>query len=274
MFRLLATDIDGTLLGPDGSLPSQNIVALRALHDAGITIVFCSGRSDISIRGIAAPILPPADDAYYIAFNGARIVTAGSRQMLSHRYVTPPAIRQVVHYAREHGLYIQGYRDDIFLVEKKTDFTDRYAHDTQTRYEVVPDLIEALPHGSPKLFFAATHEQLVPHRTQLLAMGEIDSPDGFTAMFSKPHYLEVIGWMVNKGDALAELAGTLGVPIGETLAVGDGDNDTDMIRAAGTGVAVNGSSAGATQAADQVLTSRAEDGVMKEVAERFFGLRA
>ncbi|TFH05999.1 MAG: HAD family phosphatase [Spirochaetales bacterium] len=267
MFQLLATDIDGTLLAPDGSLPPANRDALRRLHQAGVTIVFCSGRSDASIRGIASRILEPADDEYYIAFNGARTVTADTRTLISSRYVTPSAVRRVVEYSRDHGLYLQGYVEDAFLTEVKTEFTDRYAEATQTDYQVVADLADVMPQGSPKLLLVGAHEVLVPHRDALLSMGQ--GADGFSAMFSKPHYLEIVASGVDKGDALTRLAERLGIPREATFAVGDGDNDVEMIQAAGTGIAVNGSSSRAIAAADVVLNSSSEDGVMTEILERF-----
>ena len=269
MLQLLATDIDGTLLAPDGSLPTDNREQLRRLHQAGITIVFCSGRADVSVRGIASRILEPADDEYYIAFNGARTVTADTRSLISSRYVTPSALRKVVGYARDHGLYLQGYTGDLFLAEAKTEFTDMYAEATETTYRIVPDLAEALPAGSPKLLIVDTHETLLSHRDALAELGRSAGNDGFSTMFSKPRYLEIIAAGVDKGDALLRLSAKLGIPRANTFAVGDGDNDVAMIHAAGTGIAVNGASRAAIAAADVVLESRAEDGVMREILERF-----
>jgi len=273
MLRLLATDIDDTLLAPDGSLPEANHRALERLHGAGVTIVFCSGRSDVSIRGIAAPILEPDDDEYYISFNGARVVTANTRRIVSRRYVTPAAIEAIVAYGHEHGLQLQGYVDDDFLVEHADETTERYAAATGTAYRVVDDMVAALPEGSPKMLFVGDHDALVPHRDALREVGAaLPEADRFTPMFSKPHYLEMVAAGVSKGDALERLAAQLSVPIGETIAVGDGDNDVDMIRAAGTGVAVASAHASAREAADVVLESGAAEGAMGEVARRFFDL--
>lgn len=273
MFRLLATDIDDTLLAPDGTLPEANHRALQRLHEAGVTVVFCSGRSDVSIRGIAAPVLEPADDEFYISFNGARVVTADTRRIVSRRYVTPRAIETIVAYAHEHGLQLQGYAGDEFIVERADETTERYARATNTGYRVVADMHAALPDGSPKMLFVGDHEKLVPHRDALRETGaSLPEADRFTPMFSKPHYLEMVAAGVSKGDALRRLAEQLGIPIEATLAVGDGDNDVDMIRAAGTGLAVASAHASAREAADVVLETSAAGGAMEEIARRFFSL--
>ncbi len=271
MARLLATDIDDTLLARDGTLPPGNREALVRLHEAGIVIVFCSGRSDLSIRTVASRILDPADDEYYIAFNGARVVTADTRTDVAHRSVSPAATARIVAYAREHGLHLQGYIGDEFLVERASPAADRYARDTGTDYRVVGDLAAALPDGSPKLLLIGDPDSLLSHRDALVSIGE-SLPDDhrYGTMFSKAHYLEIVAAGVNKGYALRRLAGILGIPIEETIAVGDGENDAEMLRAAGTGLAVASAHPAARDAADVVLDSAAEEAAIAEVAARFF----
>ena len=271
MYRLLATDIDDTLLAHDGSLPPANRDALRRLHERGVIIVFCSGRSDLSIRTIAAGILEPDDDEYYIAFNGARIVTAATRTTVARRYVSSDAIEALADYAREADLHLQGYSADDFVVNAPSVLADRYAEATKTRYLVSNDLCAALPEGSPKLLFIGAHELLSRHRLGITTINDsLPEEDRFATMFSKPHYLEIVAAGVNKGTALVRLADILEIPRDETLAVGDGENDVEMIRAAGTGVAVADAHEGARDSADEVLASGADDGVMGEIERRFF----
>lgn len=267
MYRLLATDIDDTLLAPDGSLPDANRTAMRKLHEAGVAIVFCSGRADVSIRNIAKTILPLADDEFLVSFNGARVVTADTRRLVARQYVPPASIKRIASYARSHGLYLQGYIDDEFLVEQETEATSTYAASTNTNYRVVEDLGEALPEGSPKLLLIGDHDLLSAHRDRFA-----DEDGSIRLVFSKPHYLEIVAAGVNKGSALARLASQIGVPIEETVSVGDAANDAEMLRSAGMGVAVANAGGEAREAADVILESSSQDGVMKEIAARFFDL--
>lgn len=265
MYRLLATDIDDTLLAPDGSLPEANRVALRRLHEAGVAVVFCSGRADISIRAIAASILDLADDEYLVSFNGARVVTAQTRRVVARQYVPPTSVERIATYARDNDLYLQGYLGDEFLVERETEATRPYAEATKTSFRVVGDLASELPEGSPKLLLIGDHATLAHHRERLAALdGEV------RFVFSKPHYLEIVARGVNKGSALELLARELGVAIEETVAVGDAANDAEMLRAAGIGVAVANAREEAREAAGVILETSAEAGAMAEVARRFF----
>lgn len=276
MFRLLATDIDDTLLAHDGSLPEVNREVLARLHERGIVIVFVSGRADSSIQRVASRILQPDDDEYYIGFNGARVVTAASRTIVERAYVDQASIRQITAYCASHDLHVQAYEDDSFLFARmpadsrryadQADAADRYAEATGQAFRIVSDLSDALPDGSPKLLIIADHEELVPHRSALEKLGA----GRYTPMFSKPHFLEVVGAGVSKGAALRALASRLEIPIAETLAIGDGDNDAEMIAAAGLGVAVANAREKARAAATVILESDASSGAMAELERRFF----
>lgn len=264
MYKLLATDIDDTLIDEDHNLPPVNREILTRLHRHQVRIVFASGRADVSIQKVASAILEPADDEYYIAFNGARVVTAASRTVMSASSIASDAVALVVEYARRHGIYLQGYAQDEFLVEAECEDTRRYAASTGMRFRVVSDLAAALAAGSPKLLCIGDREALEPHRTRIAQIS------GCAALFSKTRYLEVIRPDVDKGKALRALARKLDIPIAETIAVGDSSNDVSMLRAAGVGIAVANATDEAKQAADVILSSFSHDGVLAEIAERFF----
>ena len=266
MYRLLATDIDDTILAPDGSLPEANRHALENLHRRGIAVVFSSGRATFSVREVAGRIITLADDEYIIGFNGARVVTAQSDRVLFQQLLPAEMLREVASYAREHDLLVQGYDSEEFIVEKDDPRCEDYSEDTGMEYRVVESIADALPGGSAKLLIIDEHENLLGHQKALekLADGRWD------VTFSKPHYLEIVSPGISKGEALRRLAEHLGVPIEETLAVGDSLNDRQMLEAAGLGVAVRNAREELKAIADVVLERTAQEGAIEELAERFF----
>jgi hypothetical protein len=266
MYRLLVADIDDTILDHDGSLPEANHRALEELHGRGIPVVFSSGRATVSVRDMARRILPLADDEYIISFNGARVVTADSGTVLFERLLPVELLREVTAYAREHGLVVQGYEGNRFLVEAQNPRSDAYAKDTAMEYRVVDRIPDELPGGSAKLLFIDDHEVLARHKPEL----ERRAAGRWTLTFSKPHYLELLSPGVNKGEALRRLAERLEIPISETLAVGDSLNDREMLEAAGLGVAVANAREELKAVADVVLERTAGDGAIAELTERFF----
>ncbi len=268
MYRLIATDIDDTILSPDGTLPETNRQALERLHSRGIAVVLSSGRATVSMQTVAAGILPPADDEYLISFNGARVSTLLSGHILFEKVLSPATVKAVMEYARAEGLLVQGYpREDGFITERRDRKSDIYTRETGMPYKVVPDLPEALPEGSPKLLIIDDPERLPTHQKRLRELAE----GTFDVLSSKRHYLEIVPAGVSKGDALIRLAEHLEIPIEETIAVGDSLNDVEMLRAAGLGVAVANARSELKTVADVVLERTAADGAIAEVEERFWG---
>lgn len=269
MYKLLATDIDDTVLATDGTLPDANRDAIRRLHEEGIVVVFSSGRADVSIRTVASRIVDLADDEYLISFNGARVVTALTGTPLVELPMSPEMVAEVLAYTRSRNLTIQAYTGERFLVEKDGPRPRRYGEDTGMHYDVVPDLAVAAEAagGSPKLLIIDEHEALAGHLPHLQALGR---DGGWTVTFSKPHYLEVVRAGVNKGIALRRLAEHLGIGIEDTVAAGDSLNDREMIEAAGLGVAVANAREELKAAADTVTARSADEGAIAEIAERYF----
>ena len=270
MYRLLATDIDDTILAPDGSLPESNRRALTDLHHRGIAVVFSSGRATCSLRAVAQRIIDLADDEYLISYNGARVTSALSGHPLVETPLDRDTLADILEYTRANKLLVHGYHEDAFLAEHSAPDHDRasetYATDTGMEWSVTPNIVSALPQGSPKLLIIHEHQALLRHREKLLEI----SAGRFDVMFSKPHYLEVVAHGVSKGAALTRLSQHLGIPIEETVAVGDSLNDREMILTAGVGLAVANAREELKDIADQVLRRSAADGAIAELAERYF----
>ena len=270
MYRLIACDIDDTILDEEGRLPDSNRNALRRLHEQGVAVVLSSGRATVSVRGIAEKIYPLTDDTYLLSFNGARVVTARSDRVLYEKFLEPQVVVDIADYARRESLILHGFSATAFITEPRGEPADersrKYGRDVAMERVVVPDLGAALPDGSPKLLVIDEHETLVRHRQQLKEIGA----GRLVSTFSKWHYLELVHPAVNKGAALHRLGEHLGIPVSEMLAVGDAPNDREMLAASGMGVAVANAHEELKQAADVVLDRSAGDGAVEEVERRFF----
>lgn len=266
MYRLLATDIDDTILAKDGSLPEANHRALESLHRRGIPVVFSSGRATVSVRAVARRIITLADDEYIIGFNGAKVVTAQSEKVLFQQLLPVEVIEEVTSYARDNKLLIQGYDAEQFIVEADDPRCKEYAADTGMNYRVVERIAGALPEGSAKLLIIDDHERLVAHKEEL----DKRSKGRWDVTFSKPKYLEIVSPGISKGEALRRLAEHLEIPIESTVAVGDSLNDREMLQAAGLGVAVANAREELKAVADVVLDRSADDGAIEELAQRYF----
>jgi HAD superfamily hydrolase (TIGR01484 family) len=198
------------------------------------------------------------------------VVTAASDRVLYEQFLSRDVVADVADYARQEELILQGFNASAFLSEARGEPADersrQYGRDVNMERIVVPILGEALPDGSPKLLIIDRHEELERHRPHIEEIGA----GRLTSTFSKWHYLEIIHPDVNKGAALIHLAEHLGIPISETVAVGDAMNDREMLAASGLGIAVANAHDELKQAADVVLSRTAGGGAIEEVEERFF----
>lgn len=270
MYRLLATDIDDTILTKGGVLPKANHDALERLHRDGCTVVFSSGRATVSMQVITARIIEPDDDEYLISFNGARVVRAKSSTPVFEWLVPADVISFFVQYAEEHDTYIQGYTNGKAYTTGATIDTDErraeYKESTQMPVHLTDNLITQLGPSTPKLLIIDDPPNVMEHIERLTPL----SNGRYRLTRSKPHYLEILHPAVSKGAALIRLAGELGIPIEETIAVGDNHNDIEMIKTAGLGVAVANAVPELKEVADVVLDRSVEQGAMGEIVERFF----
>jgi hydroxymethylpyrimidine pyrophosphatase-like HAD family hydrolase len=303
--QVLACDIDGTLMGDDGVIPAANVAALSRIRDAGVFTVLSSGRALVSVRGVAARMFPPRSGDFYIAFNGAQIArglavgtpsdadggTEGAAEMILDARIRPAVISKVADYARGRGLVLQAYEGTRFLVEADSEVSRRYARDTDMSYRVVSSLSSALPEGSPKLLVIGEPDRLQEYKAEIDALAKEPSshppepaphsPEpaphphvpaeagdvGFVATFSKPHFLELLPPAVSKGAALAYLCEYLGIPLRNTVAIGDAPNDLEMMEEAGIGVAVANAREEVRGAADLVTDRAAAEGAVAEVID-------
>ena len=266
MYKLLASDIDGTILDHGGTLPEANKRAIRRLHDAGVPVVLSSGRATASMRRIAQRLGLVADDTYVIAFNGAVVAPTRDAPSIVADGLNTAAITELAAYADEMGLHMQGYTDGGFVSNMSNDNARAYAAASMLEYHVTDDLAGALADGSPKLLIIGEHEQLLEHQrnVEILAAGR------WRTTFSYPSYLEIVGPNVSKGAALRHLAERLGIAMQAIVAVGDSLNDIEMIQAAGLGIAVQNARDELKAHAQLITTRNVMEGAIEEVVARAF----
>jgi len=134
--------------------------------------------------------------------------------------------------AKKRNLLIQTYSDEFVLTEKVHDELIWYSELTKVDYRLVPDISKALDQEPCKLIANCfDHEKLVTYRQEMepLLKGKID------LFFSDPQLLEHVPCGVSKGSAIRFLCEYLNVPLSETVAAGDAENDIPMIQTAAVG---------------------------------------
>lgn len=257
-FRLVALDLDGTLLDDDGRISQDDAESLRLFHESGGIVVLASGRMTANIR----PFYDRLDlDGPTIGYNGAlarEARDAGAEAILE----TPLPARYadaLIDYTREQRFHLNYYigeklygRDDPDLRR----FADLYSRQTGAVFHFVPDLERFRGREPTKLIIVTDPtipgQQDPRHRDELYELWSQRWGSEVTVMRTNPEYLEFYHRDAGKGRALAAVAEHYGIELSVTLAFGDNFNDVSLLEAAGCGVAVANANETARAAADWV----------------------
>lgn len=257
--RLIAIDIDGTLLAPGNVLAPAAERELGRARDAGLRIVLATGRM---YRSAAAWAERLGLDGPIIAYNGGLIVEHPSAAVWRRRPVPLQAARAVAAACLAHGWYLQAYYGDRLYVPAAGEKADGYCRTAGVTADVDPDRIWRPRRRPTKLLVIEDPARMA----QVAAVLAAAAGDRLELATSFPHYLEIQAHGVSKASALRWLARRLGVPRAAVMAIGDGANDLAMVGFAGTGVAVANAVPQVRAAAAIVTRQPYGDGVAEAVA--------
>lgn len=261
MIKLVAIDMDDTVLNNRLEISGRTKAVIRAAVDKGIAVTFATGRMYCSCRRFALEL---GLDVPLITYNGALIQQAISGAVLFHQPVPITAAAKIIQWAEQHHHYLQVYIGDKVFVSERNDKALWYEkHSSIEVYDV----------GSLTSFVTAEPTKMLMMLDKLSiesVMEELGEICGSSVnMFrSKPTFLEMVHPQVSKGHSLAYLAKLLRVDRDEVMAIGDGYNDIEMLEYAGLSIAMENANPRVKEQADYITDSNEQDGVAKAI-ERF-----
>ena len=266
--QLIALDLDGTLVGRSMAIPERNRVALRAAMAQGCRVTIATGRS----------LVPTARFARELELNAPLILYQGALiqdyrdGMVIHRQALPLSLaREIAAFAAARQWATQIHAEDGTAFTTRTNpLAARMSAITGVSATQVEDLMTQLDRPPLKFLFLETPEGAC----ELIRELREHFGERINVVRSHDLIVEVTAPQVSKGHALAILAAHLGIPRAATLAMGDHDNDAEMLAWAGLGIAMPNASAMARAAADMVAPPQSSslDGHDEAVAwavERF-----
>ncbi|GAB6100130.1 Cof-type HAD-IIB family hydrolase [Halanaerocella petrolearia] len=262
-YKLLAIDLDDTLLGQDLQIAEQTKKLIRQAREKGVKVVVATGRMYSS----ALPYLKELNlKGAAITYNGALIKETSSDEIVYHKPVPLKLAYQIVDYVKQNDLHLNLYIDDLLYVNKLGFGADYYEKISGIKPILInQDLDEFLDQPSTKLLIVEEDLDKVD-QTLTDLQDKLGSDLHITA--SKDHFVEIMNQQVSKADALSQLADELDINSDQILAIGDSYNDLEMIEYAGLGVAVDNARDQLKEVADHITSSNDEGGVA-EAIEKF-----
>jgi Cof subfamily protein (haloacid dehalogenase superfamily) len=263
-YRMVATDLDGTVVRSDGTISARTRSALGAADAAGAVIVLVTGRPPRWLVGIADQT---GHRGMAICANGALVYDLATDAVVGSHPLPVETLRHLVDVLRSAipGIAFAVERADAGFLHEPA-YHPRWDSDQK----IIQAEIDALL-AEPAAKLLARHTSY--DADDLLAAARVAVGDEAVATLthsSRDGLLEISAAGVSKASALADLAGSHGIPASEVIAFGDMPNDLPMLAWAGHSVAVANAHPEVLEAADEVTARNDDDGVAR-VLEREFG---
>jgi Cof subfamily protein (haloacid dehalogenase superfamily) len=264
---LVATDVDGTLLGPDDRVPGRSVAVISRLVAAGVGFVLVTGRPPRWIPPVVAQ-LPVARLA--VCANGAVLYDAVEDRVLWSRVLEPDALAGLAALVADTlpgcGLAVERVAERAAGGAEPFVAEPAYRHAWPSADNAVESRSELLTRPAVKLL---VRESGLSSDAMVAELAPVVG-DLADLTFSHPRGLvEISPPGVTKATGLAEVARRAGVPAADVVAFGDMPNDLEMLRWAGHGVAMGNAHPALLDAADEVTAGNGEDGLAL-VLERWF----
>lgn len=255
-YKLIALDLDDTLLDCEKNISKRNIEALAAAREKDVRIILASGRA---YPGVCKFNKILNNEDYTIVCGGGQIADPSGKVIYS-AYLSPLTTKQVMRWAVTHGIHFQVYTDDGYYFLHKNDYSDYYERLCGYGGYEAPNLMDTEMILAAKVLLIDTPEKLEECRSELSVM----FPE-LIIKKSQSDFLEIMDPEATKGNALAYLAKKLEIDQQQVIAVGDSEIDESMIRWAGMGIAMENACEACIEAANYVTGRHDEDGVAQAV---------
>ena len=263
-YKLIVTDMDGTVLGADHQLTKENKRALKEAEKMGIKIVFATGRfhESAKVHGDFLEHVMPI-----ISSNGSIIKHPETNEVIYSNSIDKDTCLQIIDILDNHNLRYQVYTDEIILQK----------YDTEEEKQMMINYIKKVFSDKTEIIFKKDlREELVDKNVLKFNVMELEKVDlldkakedlkkleNTEVTSSWNNNLEIMSQGSNKGNAVEFLAGLLNIDRENIIAFGDNYNDMSMLEYVGTGVAMGNAEEDVKKIASYITDKNHEDGVAK-----------
>ena len=236
-YRLLVVDIDGTLLGKDRTISTEDKEALAKVRDSGIQVALSTGRVTRACLGILNQL---SLDGYHIFFDGALVAGPERGEEVYVEPLSPAVLKEAIKFVRREGIPLELYSATHYFAERGTWSTavHRQFFGTPPTMVDFTGLWERERIIKGNLVITTPEEAAKAAGFQRQFGNSFHFSQAMTPAYPGVVFINILAPEVSKGKALEVLASHLGIPLPEVIAVGDGTNDISLLATAGLGIAM------------------------------------
>lgn len=252
--KLVALDLDGTLLNGQKEIPPDTVRMLEEVKEAGVKVTLVTGRPLLSVLPYAKLLNL---DIPLITCNGAVISTYPAGEYIEKNPLSMSLAKEMLKELEDAGFYVKVYVEDTFYVEQGTPATVEFSRLFGIPFQAVGRRqLRNLPQNPLKIV-------VIERSGRIKDVWRLLRPwqEHFTISRDGIYGIEITHKTATKGSALQKVCHLLHVPLHEVMAVGNEGNDVTMIECAGLGVAMGNAYEELKQAAQFVTKSNEEQGV-------------
>ncbi|MCY6483221.1 Cof-type HAD-IIB family hydrolase [Clostridium aestuarii] len=284
MYKLIAIDIDGTLLKNDKTISKENYLAIEKAKAKGINIVLSTGRPIQGAEKYSIKLNLTSNTNYAVAYSGALVQCLGNKEILFESILTHDNIKFLYALSQKLNITLNAATANSLLTPtlnlttqvesflsnlpvKIVDFNDLskypiiyrvvYLNETQPFIKKIKTLLKNTNIKYNILDTLNRNDDLFYHKNNLPS----ELYNKFTVFKPSSNTLEILNKGINKGTGVEVIAHKLGIHSEEVICIGDSENDIDMIKYAGLGVAMGNASLDVKKAADYVTFTNEENGL-------------
>lgn len=282
MYKLIAIDLDGTMLNQYGMITQKTKETIKKVQEKGIEVIIASGRGINSVKNFAKEI---ESNKYFISGNGAIIYDIKNNQIIYEDTLKKSKALDIIKICKENSIYYNVYTENGIIAEK-LNYNTLYYHkenankeeENKTHINIVQDIYDYILQRNEKIlkimicdnnktvFNSITKKIKEISDIEILEVSHMSRKiikQGTEEIALEYFYTEVTATNVNKWKALQKLMQKIDVKAEELIAIGDNTNDVKMLENAGLGIAMGESAPEIKEKAKIVTETNDEDGVAK-----------
>jgi len=281
MIKLVASDLDGTIIDENHTIAKNNFGAIKAINDKNINFAICTGKTYPIIKDLCSQV----NANYGIFGNGNQIVNLKTGEEIYRKLLTPEQISSCLHTAKKYDLHIHLYTNEDVITERlmymdlrNYELRERQFYNSSLEFIIVKDIEEYLKSHDVDIckLIISSSENLDAVKKEIsnipdLSVNHINKRGKYrdTVINKEYEYLDITPKDTNKSNALAILGNYLNVNKSEIMSIGDGINDIEMVKNAGVGVAVANAYDELKQVAAYTTENPAGKGAFAEAVYKF-----
>ena len=285
MYKLVAIDLDGTLLNSYGGVSIKNKEAIKKAMDNKVEVVLSSGRPIMSVKNLANEI---GCNNYIICGNGSITYDIPNEQVIYHRFIEKLKVLQIIRICEENSIFYNVYTKDTILT-KNLNYNILFYHQEnatkpekkKTRIHQIQNIEEYVKNREEEdylkiticdndktIFNSILRKLKIIKDVEILEVSHMSRKlikDGTDKIEIAYYYTEITSTNVDKWQAIENLAKSLNIQPQEVMAIGDNMNDAQMIKKAGLGIVMGNAAPYIKKMADEIVADNNNSGVAEAI---------